>query len=166
MHKIKSLGFAVLLAATSSMAVADTDHNHSEGTNGMQNGMSMGQDMGGMKKGMSMGQGMGGCAGMMQMRQKMQAKIMKIQQEPDLAKRQAMMKEHMEKMQAKMMKRRQAMQAEMMKITNEPDADKRMAMLKEHMAKKSGMMNMQGGKDGMQSKMNPSSKGEHSDHKH
>ena len=174
MHRITSLGFAVLLAATSTMAVADTDHNHSGGTNGMQNGMSMGQGMGGMKKGMPMGQGMGGmkqggCGGMMQMRQKMQAKVIQIQQEPDLAKRQAMMKEHMEKMQAMMMKRRQAMQAEMMKITNEPDADKRMAMLKAHMAKKGGMMNMQGGKGGMQGMMmDKSAKDQHtgSEHQH
>ncbi len=65
------------------------------------------------------------------------------------------------------MKRRQAMQAEMMKITNEPDADKRMAMLKAHMANKGGMMNMQGGKGGMQGMMmNQSTKDEHSGSEH
>ncbi len=162
MYKITSLGFSVLLAATSTLAVADTDHNHSEGKNSMHNEMPMGQ---GMKNGMSMSQG--GCGGMMQMRQKMQAKVIKIQQEPDLAKRQAMMKDHMERMQAMMMKHRQAMQAEMMKITNEPDAEKRMAMLKAHMANKGSMMNMQGGKGSMPGMMmEHSAKDKHSGSEH
>ncbi|VAX11389.1 hypothetical protein MNBD_GAMMA25-1601 [hydrothermal vent metagenome] len=82
----------------------------------------------------------------------MQDEIIQIQKEPNLEKRQAAMKAHMEKMQAsmgskfkegksgkdissKMMQQRQAMRDEMIKITNEPNTEKRMAMLSIHIKK-------------------------------
>ena len=107
MNKFTSLGFAVLLASTSTIAFAEMN------TATMNNGMSMGQGMGGMKQGMG-GMNQGGCAGMsadkMQMRKKMQARVMEIQKEPELAKRQSMMKEFMTKMQAMMQKKQAMMQ--------------------------------------------------------
>lgn len=96
------------------------------------------------------GKDMGMSTEMMQKRKALQAKIIQIQKEPDLHKRQILMRKHMINIQdmmtgmhmdgrqgikipTEMKQNRQEMFVQLIKITNEPDATKRQAMLADHM---------------------------------